>query len=206
MWKSSSENPAFSAAEDSASKHSPDSSGTAPTRCRSCFPTWSAPCATPTSVTTRPRRRHDVQPAVAARSRAARLPALCRRPVRRRDQGIPGVEDQRRFRLAARPLADHQEQHPVRQGGQQPRPLGPRPRRRAEGRQHHILDLELFGPNSRLTGFTAQPLERRLAQLGARRAPGGDVRGRLQRIHRRRHQGNPGRHPVSAGAERSPPT
>ena len=81
----------------------------------------------------RPRRRHDLPPATAARARAARLPAVRRRPVRRRDQGLPGVEDQRRLTVAARPLGHHQAEHLVRLGGQQPRPLGRGPRRRAGG-------------------------------------------------------------------------
>ena len=77
-----------------------------------------------------PGRRHGVPPAPAARRGAYPLPSLRGRPVRRRDQDLPRLEDLRRQRLAAAPLARGEEVDRVRLGGEQRGPLGRGPRRR----------------------------------------------------------------------------
>ena len=60
------------------------------------------------------RRRHELPPSAPPRPRAVIFPALRRRPVRRHRQGVPGLEDIGRLRLAGPALAGREEEPRVR--------------------------------------------------------------------------------------------
>ncbi len=129
-------------------------SGTMPRRCPSSSPSWNAPCATPTTTTTARRRRHALPHPTAHRLGPVGFPPLCRWAIWRGDEELSRLEDQRRYRVAARDLARRQKASL--EFAWSPRNIDQWDRDKTGvlwGRQHHTLDMELFGPNSWLTGL-----------------------------------------------------
>ena len=98
-------------------------------------------------------RRPDLPPAAAARLRLRHHRPLRRRPFRRDDQGLSRVAQFGRRRLARRYWPNIRRSIEYAWSPENPDRWDPDKTGVLWGRQHHTLDMELFGPNSWLTSM-----------------------------------------------------